>query len=73
MAELRAKYKSQVGSTCDYTEYPPGVFSWGDKRVYEFTRERKWFGKTSTDLFRLAVNEVKIALLVANIRGRIGT
>uniref|UniRef100_A0A8D8Q4X5 Craniofacial development protein 2 n=1 Tax=Cacopsylla melanoneura TaxID=428564 RepID=A0A8D8Q4X5_9HEMI len=40
----------------------------GRRRISWLHNLRKWFGKTSTELFRIAVNKVKIAMMVANIR-----
>lgn len=40
----------------------------GRRRISWLHNLRKWTGKTSTELFRIAVNKVKLAILVANIR-----
>ncbi|CAG9837495.1 unnamed protein product [Diabrotica balteata] len=34
---------------------------------------RKWFGLTSVELFRVAANKIKIAMLIANVRNGQGT
>ncbi|KAI5707563.1 hypothetical protein M8J77_011831 [Diaphorina citri] len=40
----------------------------GRRRISWLHNLRKWTGKTSTELFRIAVNKIKLAKLVANIR-----
>ncbi|KAI5720263.1 hypothetical protein M8J77_004231 [Diaphorina citri] len=40
----------------------------GRRRISWLHNLRKWTGKTSAELFRIAVNKVKLARLVANIR-----
>ncbi|KAL1446308.1 hypothetical protein WDU94_012325 [Cyamophila willieti] len=40
----------------------------GRRRISWLHNLRKWTGKTSAELFRIAVNKVKLAMLVANIR-----
>lgn len=40
----------------------------GRRRISWLHNLRKWTGKTSTELFRIAVNKVRLAMLIANIR-----
>lgn len=40
----------------------------GRRRISWLANLRKWFGATSTELFRSAINKVRIALMVANVR-----
>ena len=40
----------------------------GRRRISWLANLRKWFGVTSTDLFRAAANKARIAMMIANIR-----
>lgn len=40
----------------------------GRRRISWLKNLRSWFSMTTTDLFRTAVNKVRIAILIANIR-----
>jgi len=44
----------------------------GRRRISWLANLRKWFGVTSTDLFRCAANKIRIAMMIANVRNRIG-
>lgn len=40
----------------------------GRRRISWLANLRTWFNKSSAELFRIAINKVKIAMLIANIR-----
>lgn len=44
----------------------------GRRRISWLANLRKWFGATSTELFRCAANKIRIAMMIANVRNRIG-
>jgi len=44
----------------------------GRRSISWLAHLRKWFGATSTELFRCAANKIRIAMMIANVRKRIG-